>query len=118
MPSDNGDWVKAKLSLRDGVVRAPPLFLWYCKGKTLQDISDDERQDLVTEMDVLYGDGESWYGFEKLSPPTTEKSTRSESVSIIVRRGVKRALLQLGYAFGSLKSTFSPAARPTPTFLS
>jgi len=90
-PSDGGDWAKATLSLRDGVVRAPPLFLWYRKDKTLQDMSDDERQSLITELDVVYGDGEPWYGFERLSPPTTEKSARSESVSITMRQGVKRA---------------------------
>jgi hypothetical protein len=96
-PSDDGDWNKAKLSVRDGVVRAPPLFLWYRKGKTLQGISDDERQSLITELDVLYGEGAPWYGFERLSPPTTEKSARSESVSISIRRGVKRTSLQFEY---------------------
>jgi len=88
-PSGSGDWVKAPLSLRDGIVRAPPLFLWYRTDKTLQDMSDDEHQSLITELDVLYGDGEPWYGFERLSPPTTEKSARSETVSISMRRGVK-----------------------------
>lgn len=92
-PSGDGDWVKAKLSLRDGVVRSPPLFLWYLKGKTLQDISEVERQSLITELDVVYGDGDPWYGFERLSPPTTEKSARAESVSITMRRGVKRAFI-------------------------
>ncbi len=91
-PSGDGDWSKAGLSLRDGVVRAPSLFLWYRKDKTLGDMSDGERQSLVTELDVVYGDGDPWFGFERLSPPTTEKSSRSESVSITVRRGVKSAL--------------------------
>jgi len=90
-PSGDGDWVKASRSLRDGVVRSSPLFLWYLKGKTLQDISEDERQSLITELDVVYGDADPWYGFERLSPPTTEKTARAESVSITVRRGVKRA---------------------------
>jgi len=89
-PSGDGDWVKASRSLRDGVVRSSPLFLWYLKGKTLQDISEVERQSLITELDVVYGDGDPWYGFERLSPPTTEGSTRDESVSITMRRGVKR----------------------------
>jgi hypothetical protein len=92
-PSGDGDWVKAPRSLRDGVVRAPPLFLWYLKDKTLQNVSEDERQSLITELDVVYGDGDPWYGFERLSPPTTEKSARDESVSITMRRGVKRAFI-------------------------
>jgi hypothetical protein len=92
-PAGDGDWVKASRSLRDGVVRAPPLFLWYLQDKTLQDMSDDERQSLITELDVVYGDGDPWYGFERLSPPTMEKSARSENVSIVMRRGVKRAFI-------------------------
>jgi hypothetical protein len=92
-PSGDGDWVKASRSLRDGVVRSSPLFFWYLKGKTLQDISEVERQSLITELDVVYGDGDPWYGFERLSPPTTEKSPRAESVSITMRRGVKRAFI-------------------------
>ncbi|KAI0291650.1 Metallo-dependent phosphatase [Multifurca ochricompacta] len=85
----SGDWVKAPLSLRDGVRRAPPLFLWYRNEKTLHDMSEEERRSLITELDVVYGDGDPWYGFERISPPTTENSARSESVSITVRRGVK-----------------------------
>jgi hypothetical protein len=91
-PSGDGDWTKAALSLRDGVVRSAPLFLWYRKDKTLADMSDDDRQSLITELDVIFGDGDPWYGFEKLSPPTMEKTARTESVSITIRRGVKRAL--------------------------
>ena len=87
LPSGDGDWVKASRSLRDGVVRSSPLFLWYLKGKTLQDISEVERQSLITELDVVYGDGDPWYGFERLSPPTMEKSAHAESVSITMRSG-------------------------------
>ena len=92
-PAGDGEWVKASRSLRDGVVRAPPLFLWYLKAKTLQEMSNDERQSLITELDVVYGDGDPWYGFERLPPPTTVKSARGENVSVIMRRGVKRALV-------------------------
>jgi hypothetical protein len=93
-PDSNGVWTKAALSLRDGVVRAAPLFLWYRKDKTLADMSDDDRQSLITEIDVIFGDGDPWYGFEKLSPPTMDKSPRTESVSLTIRRGVKRASQQ------------------------
>ena len=90
-PSGDGNWTIAALSLRDGVVRAQPLFLWYRKDKTLGDMSDSEQQSLITELDVIYGDGDPWYGFEKPSPPTMEMSANRESVSISLRRGVKRA---------------------------
>jgi hypothetical protein len=112
-PSGDGNWTKAALSLRDGVVRAPPLFLWYRKDKTLADMSDDERQSLITELDVIYGDGDPWYGFEKLTPPTTEKSANRESVSISIRRGVKRALCSL-QELPSLTSFFFLAPPPAP----
>lgn len=91
-PSGDGDWTKASLSLRDGVLRQAPLFLWYRKDKTLAEMSDNERQSLITELDVTYGDGDAWYGFEKLSPATSEGSSRTETVSVAIRRGVKRAL--------------------------
>ena len=119
-PSGNGDWAKAPLSLRDGVVRAKPLFLWYRKDRTLQDVSEDERRSLITELDVVYGDSDPWYGFERLSPPTTERSTRSESVSITIRRGVKRGSLCLEfleYALCPPDLTFSAATRSSSTFL-
>ena len=121
-PSGDGDWVKTTRSLRDGVVRSSPLFLWYLKGKTLQDISEVERQSLITELDVVYGDGDPWYGFERLSPPTTEKSARAESVSITMRRGVKCAFIvptNVPCAHpGYLTLHNSPATRSTPAFLS
>lgn len=114
-PSGDGDWIKAPRSLRDGVVRAPPLFLWYLKDKTLQDISEDERQSLITELDVVYGDGDPWYGFERLSPPTTEKSARGESVSITMRRGVKRAFIaSLNVPLSLPYSTRTIAPPPAP----
>ena len=118
-PSGDGDWTKVELSLRDGVVRVSPLFLWYRKDKTLADMTDDERQSLITELDVIYGDGDAWYGFERLSPPTTEKTTRAESVSITIRRGVKSACVRVGQYTSRLIFFFffSSSASTAITFL-
>ncbi|KAI0054414.1 Metallo-dependent phosphatase [Artomyces pyxidatus] len=88
--SDPSAWTKSPLSIRDGVVRAEPLFLWYKTGKTLQEMTTEERQELITEVDVLFGDGEPWFGFEKLEPATTEaQQGRRENVWVTYRRGVK-----------------------------
>ena len=81
-PFDDGIWTKAALTLRDGVVRAPSLFLWYQKDKMLADMLDGERQSLTTELDVIYGAGDPWYGFEKLTPPATEKSANTANAHV------------------------------------
>ncbi|KAA1475450.1 Metallo-dependent phosphatase [Dentipellis sp. KUC8613] len=89
-PAEPGSWTKAPLSVRDGVYRAPALYLWYRSGKTLGAMSAEEKANLITEVDVLYGDGQPWYGFNKLSPPTMEAQPgRRENVWLTFRRGVQ-----------------------------
>ena len=97
-------------------MRTPPLFLWYRNDKTLGDMSDDERKSLITELDVVYGDGDPWYGFERLTPPTMEKSARSENVSITVRRGAKCESYLRAQEL-SLMLASSPSSRSALTFL-
>ncbi|EGO20526.1 hypothetical protein SERLADRAFT_476793 [Serpula lacrymans var. lacrymans S7.9] len=83
-------WVKVDHSVRDGVMRTDPIYLWYRTGKTLREMSAEEKQQLVTEVDVLYGEDRPWYGFEKLEPAITpEQEGRLESVWMTYRRGVK-----------------------------
>lgn len=85
------DWFKVKHSIRDGVMRAEPLYLWYKAGKSLNEMSSEERQHMITEIDVLFGEDRPWYGFEKVEPPVTpEKERILESVYVTYRRGVKR----------------------------
>lgn len=60
----------------------------------------EEKSELITELDVLYGDGQPWFGFDKLAPPTTEAQPgRRENVWLTYRRGVKRASY-INIAFG------------------
>lgn len=90
-PTTQGNWQKIGGSLRDGVPRAPPLFLWYKLGPRMSYLSSEEKSNLITELDVLFGDDRPWYGFEKIHPPTTEgKEGRLESAWLTYRRGVKR----------------------------
>ncbi|KAF9815990.1 hypothetical protein IEO21_04240 [Rhodonia placenta] len=70
------------------------LYLWYRTEKTLLQMTTAERQnDLVTELDVLFGDDQPWYGFERLERPVLEAKpiVRREAVWITYRRGVHPA---------------------------
>lgn len=72
-------------------MRAEPLFLWYKTGKTMQEMSTEEKNNIITEIDVLFGEDRPWFGFEKLEPPVTpEKPGHISSVFVTYRRGVKR----------------------------
>ncbi|KIK90771.1 hypothetical protein PAXRUDRAFT_831401 [Paxillus rubicundulus Ve08.2h10] len=83
-------WFKVERSIRDGVLRTEPLFLWYKTGKTATEMSAEEKNNIITEIDVLFGEDRPWYGFEKLPPAVTpEKESRLESVYVTYRRGVK-----------------------------
>ncbi|KIK60489.1 hypothetical protein GYMLUDRAFT_244475 [Collybiopsis luxurians FD-317 M1] len=89
-PSPSDGWTKAEKSVRAGVYHASPLFLWYHVGKTAGEMTSEEKANIITEIDVLYGDDEPWFGFEKLEPPTMPKvEGRVESTHITIRTGVK-----------------------------
>ncbi|KAJ6518748.1 Metallo-dependent phosphatase-like protein [Mycena sanguinolenta] len=87
-PSSEG-WEKVPLSLRTGIMGAPPLYLWYQVGKTSAEMTTTERSNIITELDVLYGDDIPWYGFEKLEPATMLHGGKKESTWLTMRRGVK-----------------------------
>ncbi|KAJ2934881.1 hypothetical protein H1R20_g2293, partial [Candolleomyces eurysporus] len=82
-------WHRAPTSLRAGILRTPPLYLWYKIGKTAADMTAEEKNNIITEIDVLWGDDVPWYGFEKLEPPTMERMGRVQSTRLTYRRGVK-----------------------------
>ncbi|KAF8075000.1 Metallo-dependent phosphatase-like protein [Lyophyllum atratum] len=88
-PSPSDDWHKVTVSLRSGILRVPPLYLWYRTGKTMAKMAAEERANIITELDVLYGEDVPWYGFEKLNPPTMAEKGRVEATWITYRRGVK-----------------------------
>ena len=77
-----------------GAADLTPLFLWYKAEKTTREMADAERKnDLITELDVMYGDGIPWYGIDSLSPTTPEIKNKRKSVYGTFRRGVKRTSL-------------------------
>ena len=86
-------WKKVDRSVRDGVMRAPSLFLWYEVGPALRDVGGDGKANLITELDLLYGDGPVWYGFSKVEDaPTMEASSGPgrSNAWLTYRRGVQR----------------------------
>lgn len=71
-------------------MRTEPMYLWYLPGKTMNEMNAEEKANLITEVDVLFGEDRPWYGFEKIEPPVTpEKEGRQESVYVTYRRGVQ-----------------------------
>ncbi|KAJ7760525.1 Metallo-dependent phosphatase-like protein [Mycena metata] len=89
-PSEAELWTKVPRSLRTGM-KGAPLYLWYKIGKTSNDMTAEERADIITELDLLYGNDIPWYGFEKLEPATMlqDRKRDVESTWLTMRRGVK-----------------------------
>ncbi len=84
----DGNWYKVSKPVSP---KGEKLFLWYYKNKTLGQMTAEERKnDLITEIDVTYGDDRPWYGFEKLAPPVAPKDGKTENVWLTIRKGVKR----------------------------
>lgn len=113
-PSDESDWRRADTSLRSGA-KGDPLFLWYKLGKTSGETSAEEKAQLITELDILYGQDVPWYGFEKLEPPTMNLPDR-EPTYLTVRHGVK-GTLQFHSTCMSLISLYSRTESTRPAFL-
>ncbi|KAK7687305.1 hypothetical protein QCA50_009810 [Cerrena zonata] len=79
-------WSRVKVPVSP---RGPRMFLWYKAEKTLQQMSEPDLKNIITEIDVIFGDDEPWYGFEKIEPPVAQGQKLSASVYITIRRGVK-----------------------------
>ncbi|EDR14080.1 uncharacterized protein LACBIDRAFT_244580 [Laccaria bicolor S238N-H82] len=88
-PEPLDGWHQAHTSLRAGVLRIPPLFIWYKTGKTAGQMTSEEKAHIITELDVIYGEDVPWYGFEKLKPATLPEKGRVQATWLTYRRGVK-----------------------------
>lgn len=82
-------WHKVSLSLRSGLQGISSLFLWYKTGKMASQLTSEDKANLITELDVLYGDDVPWYGFERLHPHTMPSKGLVQPTWITIRRGVK-----------------------------
>jgi hypothetical protein len=52
-------------------------------------MTTEERAQIITEIDILYGEDVPWYGFEKLEPATMPETSKVEATWLTYRRGVK-----------------------------
>ncbi|KAH8832657.1 Metallo-dependent phosphatase-like protein [Flagelloscypha sp. PMI_526] len=88
----SGGWKKADMSVRNGLKDVEHVYLWYHVGKTAAEMNEQEKANLITEIDILYGEDIPWYGFEKLEPPAIPfVKGRLEAIHVTTRRGVKQA---------------------------
>jgi hypothetical protein len=88
--SDLESWKKVPLSIRDGVLGKPPMYLWYQLGPSIQELQNSEKGSLITELDVLYGESAPFWGFEKLLPAINEGiEGKVDPTWLSYRRGVK-----------------------------
>ncbi|KAK7466365.1 Phosphatase dcr2 [Stygiomarasmius scandens] len=88
-PAPIDSWTKVETSLRGGVYGVPPLYLWYQTGKTASEMSAEEKSQIITELDLHFGNDDPWYGFHKLRPPTTiAEEGKKENAFLVYRRGV------------------------------
>ncbi|KAF9478252.1 phosphatase DCR2 [Pholiota conissans] len=91
-PTSEDGWHKVSTSLHEGIRGLPPLYLWYRTGKQMIDMTvPDEKSQIITELDVLFGEDVPWYGFEKVERPTIAEQGKIQATWITYRRGVKLA---------------------------
>jgi len=113
-------WHKVPKSTTTGAADLAPLFLWYKAEKTARKMTDAGRKnDLITELYVTYGDDIPWYGFDKLSPPTTpEIKNRRQNVYMTFCNGVKRTSLTKHLSVEWVpKQSARPPSHSSPAFL-
>lgn len=58
-------------------------------------MTEAERGQIITELDLLYGEDVPWYGFERVHPPTMPEKDRVQATWLTYRRGVKRMIPSL-----------------------
>lgn len=66
-------------------------YLWYKLEKTWREMTEAEhKNDVVTEIDVLFGSDQPWYGFDKVDRAPYDGAGRAEAVWLTYRKGIKR----------------------------
>lgn len=71
-----------------------PLYLWYRLGKTMGQMNATDANNIITEVDVLNGEGPPFWGFEKMDTPlSVGRSATTQNVYMTYKKGVKRESL-------------------------
>ena len=55
----------------------------------------ERKNNIVTEIDVLFGKDQPWYGFDKVEHAAYDGVGRAEPVWVTYRKGVKREYMRL-----------------------
>lgn len=87
--SDLEGWTKAKGDLHDGIWPKQPVSrLWY-KLSDQRKRQEMEAEEIITELDIVYGDAEPFFGFQRVQGGKVldEKAGKWESVDLAYRRG-------------------------------
>ncbi|KAI0714201.1 Metallo-dependent phosphatase [Cerioporus squamosus] len=70
--------------------RGDKRYLWYKAEKTWREMTEAERKsNIVTEIDVLFGSDQPWYGFEKVDRAAYDGMRNIEPVWLTYRKGIK-----------------------------
>jgi hypothetical protein len=89
LSSDLEGWTMAKGDLHDGIWPKQPVSrLWY-KLSDQRKRQDIEAEGIITELDIIYGDAEPFFGFQRVQGGKIldEKAGKWESVDLAYRRG-------------------------------
>jgi hypothetical protein len=89
LASDLEGWTMAKGDLHDGIWPKQPVSrLWY-KLSDQRKRQGIEAEGIITELDIVYGDAEPFFGFQRVQGGKIldEKAGKWESVDLAYRRG-------------------------------
>jgi len=89
LTSDLEGWIMAKGDLHDGIWPKQPVSrLWY-KLSDQRKRQGIEAEGIITELDIVYGDAEPFFGFQRVQGGKIldEKAGKWESVDLAYRRG-------------------------------
>ena len=84
----NHAWQKVAYAISP---RGEKRYLWYKAEKTWREMTDAERKNnIITEIDVLFGSDHPWYGFERVDQAAYDGMRDIEPVWLTYRKGIKR----------------------------
>ncbi|QRV74007.1 hypothetical protein RhiJN_02021 [Ceratobasidium sp. AG-Ba] len=89
LPDNNQTWHQAEGILTDGIYpRVKNRKLWYTTQKPYANATEEELDDVVTELDIVYGEDEPFWGFKRVEGLIYPgKPGKSLPISLAMRKG-------------------------------
>lgn len=103
IPDNGKTWHQAEGILTDGIYpRVKNRRLWYAVQKPYKNATEGEQlDDVITELDILYGEDEPFWGFERVEGLIYPgRPGKSLPISLVARKGFSGAF--------SILSTHTP----------